>query len=323
MAGFIARGRFFAFSSFQCLAVGAHLILIVITASIVSGAIDLLVIGANEPDGNLGVAQKKGTAMNKHIGTILALAVLMITAASAQSILFDFNNVAATTTLPISVTVGDLRADFSGTGDNFSVQSANVLGFTPAGFSGNCLYPGGINGGDLHIAFSQAITDFSILYAPEEYGADASATMRVTAYSNGNFAGTTTTNAQAGTWPSETLAIHAASGFNSVVVHYDAPPLNPQEGWGPIFMADNVNVTLLPPPIVLTGATKLPGGEFQFSFTNLPGGANTVLATTNLMWPQTNWSVLGIASELLPGQYQFTDAQATNGGQRFYRVQSP
>ena len=86
-----------------------------------------------------------------------------------------------------------------------------------------------------HHPFSKAITDFSVLYAPEEYGADASATMRVTAYGNGNFVGTTTTNAQPGTWPSETLGIHAASGFNSVVVHYDAPPLNPQEGLGPGF----------------------------------------------------------------------------------------
>ena len=261
--------------------------------------------------------------MNMRVWTLLAMAVLMTTEVSSQSILFDFNNLTATTTLPVSVMVADLTADVSGTGDSFSVQAANALGFTPAGFSGNCLFPSGVSGGDLHIAFSKAITDFSVLYAPEEYGADASATMRVTAYWNGNFVGTTTTNAQPGTWPSETLSIRAVSGFNSVVVHYDAPPLNPQEGWGPVFMADNVNVTEMPPPLLLTGATKLPGGEFQFSFTNLPGGTNLVLATTNLMWPQTNWSVLGIASEILPGQYQFTDAQATNCGQRFYRVRSP
>lgn len=260
--------------------------------------------------------------MKTRIWLAMAGAVLVGTEVSAQSLLFDFNNLTPTTTLPLSVTVGDLRADFSGTGDNFSVLSANVLGFTPAGFSGNCLYPGGINGGDLHIAFSQAITEFSILYAPEEYGADASATMRVTAYWNGNFVGTTTTNAQPGTWPTETLAIGAAAGFNSVVVHYDAPPLNPQEGWGPIFMADNVNVTLMPPPIVLTGPAMLPGVGFQFSFTSVPGGTNTVLSTTNLTQSPTNWNVLGTALEVLAGQFQFTDAQATNGGQRFYRVLS-
>ena len=261
--------------------------------------------------------------MKARLWLTLAGAAMMAAGASAQSILFDFNNLTATTTLPVSVTVGELTADFSGTGDNFSVQSANVLGFTPVGFSGNCLYPGGINGGDLHIAFSKAITDFSILYAPEEYGADASATMRVTAYWNGNAAGTTTTNAQPGTWPTETLAIRVASGFNSAVVHYDAPPVNPQEGWGPIFMADNLNVTLMPPPIVLTGATKLPGGEFQFSFSNTPGGINTVWATTNLTLAFSNWNALGTALEILPGQFQYTDSQATNGGRRFYCVQSP
>ena len=47
--------------------------------------------------------------------------------------------------------------------------------------------------------------------------------MRVTAYLNGALVGTATTNAQAGTWPSETLRFSSAQTFNQVVVHYDAP----------------------------------------------------------------------------------------------------
>ncbi len=54
---------------------------------------------------------------------------------------------------------------------------------------------------DLIVDFSTPLTDFSILYAPEEYACDSSATMRVTAYLNGALVGTATTNAQAGTWP--------------------------------------------------------------------------------------------------------------------------
>jgi len=79
--------------------------------------------------------------------------------------------------------------------------------------------------------------------------------MRVTAYMNGTFVGTNTTTAQAGTWPTATLAISAAQGFNSVVVHYDAPP--PTGGdWGPIFMADNMSVTVaVPEPVSLPGFT--------------------------------------------------------------------
>ena len=72
--------------------------------------------------------------------------------------------------------------------------------------------------------------------------------MRVTAYMNGAFVGTNTATANPGTWPTATLGFSSAQAFNSVVVHYDAPP--PTGGdWGPIFMADNMSVTAVPAPI--------------------------------------------------------------------------
>ena len=77
------------------------------------------------------------------------------------------------------------------------------------------------------------------------------------------------------------------------------------------------------PPIILTNAAKLTNGAFQFAFTNTPGGTNTVLATTNLLLPLTNWTVLGTVTDITPGQFQFTDQQATNRPLRFYRVRSP
>jgi hypothetical protein len=49
----------------------------------------------------------------------------------------------------------------------------------------------------------------------------------------------------------------------------------------------------------------------------------TVLATTNLALPLSNWTVLGAPVEGPSGQYQFTDTQATNTAIRFYRVSSP
>jgi hypothetical protein len=119
------------------------------------------------------------------------------------------------------------------------------------------------------------------------------------------------------------------------------------------------------PPILLTGAAKLPNGAFQFAFTNTPVGTNyittnitttittnwskwgppkitgyttnttptlttnrsedtaTVLTTTNLLLPLTNWTVLGTVTDSPPGQFQFSDPQATNHPLRFYRVRSP
>jgi hypothetical protein len=119
------------------------------------------------------------------------------------------------------------------------------------------------------------------------------------------------------------------------------------------------------PPIILTGAAKLPNGAFQFAFTNTPAVTNyiatnitttittnwstrgppritgyttnittilttntsentvTVLTTTNLLLPLTNWTVLGTVTDSPPGHFQFSDPQATNHPMRFYRVRSP
>ena len=95
---------------------------------------------------------------------------------------------------------------------------------------------------------------------------------------------------------------------------------------GRIYVANDSKVyafTVPVPPIVLTNSTLLPGGAFQFGFTNVPGLSFTAFATTNVSLPLTNWTRLGAATEVAPGQFQFTDPQATNDSQRFYRVRSP
>jgi alpha-glucosidase len=61
----------------------------------------------------------------------------------------------------------------------------------------------------------------------------------------------------------------------------------------------------------------------SLTFTNFPGTRFTVLTSTNLNLPLTNWTVLGSATEIAPGQFQFIDTQATNFTSRFYRVSSP
>jgi hypothetical protein len=76
-------------------------------------------------------------------------------------------------------------------------------------------------------------------------------------------------------------------------------------------------------PPVLQQPVILSGGSFQFTFTNSPGVGFTALATTNLSLATNNWTVLGPAQEISPGQYQFTDTTATNFLLRFYRIRSP
>ena len=75
--------------------------------------------------------------------------------------------------------------------------------------------------------------------------------------------------------------------------------------------------------IVLNNTAKLSSGAFQIGFSNAPGANFTALATTNLSLPFSNWTTLGSVTQISSGQYQFTDSQATNKPQRFYRVRSP
>ncbi|PYI82478.1 MAG: hypothetical protein DME26_17505 [Verrucomicrobia bacterium] len=73
----------------------------------------------------------------------------------------------------------------------------------------------------------------------------------------------------------------------------------------------------------LAGLTLLGNGAFQLGFTNLSGATFTALATTNITLPSSNWTVLGPATEIVPGQFQFTDPAATNFPWRFYQIRSP
>jgi hypothetical protein len=165
-------------------------------------------------------------------------------AARAQPVLFTFDDAPIHTSLPVNVAAGGITAHMTATGQGFSIQPANTMGFTPAGFGGLCIYPNSIYAADLAASFSVTVSAFSILYAPQELGCDDSARMRVTAYLNGVSVGTATTTAPVpGTWPTGTLSIQVPTGFNSVVVHYDAHPPTCQD-YGVIFLADNMTLTV-------------------------------------------------------------------------------
>jgi hypothetical protein len=81
----------------------------------------------------------------------------------------------------------------------------------------------------------------------------------------------------------------------------------------------------VPVPVAprLTGARKPVGGAFSFGFTNSVGALFGVQATTNLALPSASWLLLGAATEVSPGSFQFTDAQASNTPPRFYRAFAP
>jgi N-acetylneuraminic acid mutarotase len=78
-----------------------------------------------------------------------------------------------------------------------------------------------------------------------------------------------------------------------------------------------------PNPPTLRDETRLDNGSFQFSFTNLPGAVFSVLASPFPLLPPSDWMMIGDVTETAPGQFQFTDTQATNYPRRFYRLRSP
>jgi hypothetical protein len=75
--------------------------------------------------------------------------------------------------------------------------------------------------------------------------------------------------------------------------------------------------------INLTNLSISPGGAFQLGFTNIPGALFNVFGTTNLSNPSLNWTWLGEATEVSPGQFQFTDTQGIGDSERFYQVTAP
>ena len=53
-------------------------------------------------------------------------------------------------------------------------------------------------------------------------------------------------------------------------------------------------------------------GTFVLGFTNISGAPFTVLSSTDVLAPVSDWTILGQASEILPGQFQYSDTQALN-----------
>jgi DNA-binding beta-propeller fold protein YncE len=76
-------------------------------------------------------------------------------------------------------------------------------------------------------------------------------------------------------------------------------------------------------PPSLSGAQMVGNGVLQFSFTNTPSASFTVLSSTNLSLPLSNWTVVGASIEISPGAFQFTSQPTTNDAQCFYGVRSP
>jgi len=76
-------------------------------------------------------------------------------------------------------------------------------------------------------------------------------------------------------------------------------------------------------PPTLTGPQMLSNGVLQFAFTNRQSASFTVLSSTNPSLPLSNWTVVGVASNIGASQFLFSLQPSTNAPQSFYTVRSP
>ena len=77
-------------------------------------------------------------------------------------------------------------------------------------------------------------------------------------------------------------------------------------------------------PATLNQMQVTADGSFVLGFTNVSGAPFTVLSSTDVLAPLSGWTVLGQASEVVPGRFQYSDSQALNrDAVRFYRLRSP
>jgi len=79
----------------------------------------------------------------------------------------------------------------------------------------------------------------------------------------------------------------------------------------------------LPQGLVTNLVTQWASGLAALRFNGSANASYTVLATTNLSAPRTNWIPLGQAVLQIGGSFQFLDDQSSSYSQRFYQIRSP
>jgi hypothetical protein len=115
------------------------------------------------------------------------------------------------------------------------------------------------------------------------------------------------------------------TGVTNGVVYYSVAANTNLARSGNIFVLGKAipvqqdGVPLIPPFLANPTSTN---GTFGFMFTNTQTTNFSVLYSTNLMTPLSNWLPLGAPSNISAGVFQFT-APNTNDPQGFYRVSSP
>ncbi len=123
--------------------------------------------------------------------------------------------------------------------------------------------------------------------------------------------------------PGDSFKLFTSTNYSGSFSSLALPAVGTGLVWKNDLLVDGSIQVISTASIQINGAMITSGGAFQLSFTNTPGTSFSVVASTNISLPLSNWTSLGSVTETAPGQFQFTDSQTTNFPQRFYRITSP
>ncbi len=149
-------------------------------------------------------------------------------------------------------------------------------------------------------------------YAAVASSADGTVLVVASAYINGVFGNIHISTNSGVTWQNSGAPV---SAWSALAASANGRKLVAAVNGGGIYV--RVEPDPVPPP-VLSGFVIPSTGEFHLQFEGAANGRYTVLTSTNLV----DWDVLGLPTETAPGQFEFTDDDATSRPKKFYRLRS-
>ena len=110
---------------------------------------------------------------------------------------------------------------------------------------------------------------------------------------------------------------YGVANFNAFAL----PALPSTMAWDTTKLTTDGTLRVIGGTMKIGNTTRLLDGNFQFDATGWTNQNYRVLATTNVSTPLSNWVQVG--SGTTTGVFTFTDLDATNYPQRYYRVVAP
>lgn len=191
--------------------------------------------------------------LRRYLLLIAVLTLSFASAAWAKTSKFDFDSctpiLPAGTNTPLDQTCTGTKAHFWSPydgmqGGGYSLQNQNTTGFTLHLFSGNYLYPNGLDPGSLDVNFTAALGSVSFPFATADFNQnEIPTTIQLDAYFNSTLVGSKQAHGSYGsdTMPMGTMTFDSGGKpFNRIVIWIPYQPLGSTD-----VLVDSLSVKIL------------------------------------------------------------------------------